>query len=221
MMGLYLKKVFPHAALGIWEINEPFEEIYAKVKLSRQEKKIFSCLKTPARKQQWLSYRLILPYLVKPKEMSSIEYDEFGKPFLNNGVRHISVSHSGKFSALIASTKHSVGIDIEKIQPKIVNLAEKFMNSYELDQISSRHEVESLYLVWTSKEAIYKLYGKRDILFKDHINIFPFDFEGQGTIMGEINTPGFKKQLSIQYQVVENYLMAFTIDSQTQPEIIA
>ncbi len=215
-MGFYLKKVFPHAALGIWEINEPIEEIFSKVELSRQEQTIFSCLKTPERKQQWLSYRLILPYLVRPKERSSIDYDKFGKPYLNNGVKHISVSHSGKFSALIASTKHSVGIDIEKIQPKIVHLAEKFMNSYELDQISSCHEIESLYLVWTSKEAIYKLYGKKDILFKDHINILPFDFKGQGAITGEINTPGFRKQLSIQYQVVENYLMAFTIDNQLQ-----
>lgn len=212
-MGLYLKKAFSHSALGIWEINETLEEVYSKVKLSKQERNIFSCLKSPNRKLQWLSYRLILPYLVKPTEMSSIEYDEFGKPYLNNGVRHISVSHSGKFSALIASTKHSVGIDIEKIQPKIVDLADKFMNSHELDQISSRHEVESLYLVWTSKEAIYKLYGKRDIHFKEHINIYPFDFEDQGSLVGEINTPDFKKQLSIHYQVVENYLLAYTIDN--------
>jgi len=218
-MGLYLKKAFPHSAIGIWEITESLEEIYSKVKLSSQEEKIFSCLKSPVRKQQWLSYRLILPYLVKPKEMSSIEYDEFGKPFLNNGVRHISVSHSGKFSALIASTKHSVGIDIEKIQPKIVKLAEKFMNKYELDQIPNKYEIESLYLVWTSKEAIYKLYGKKDIFFKEHINIFPFEFKGQGTIMGEINTKDFKKQLSIQYQVVENYLLAFTIDNNQQAAI--
>ncbi len=212
-MGLYLKKVFSNAALGVWEISEPFEDIYSKVKLSKQEEEIFSCLKSPVRKQQWLSYRLILPYLMNPKDMSSICYDEFGKPYLNNSVRHISVSHSGKFSALIASNKHFVGIDIEEMQPKIVNLVEKFMNNNELDQISSMHEVESLYLVWTSKEAIYKLYGKKDILFKDHINIFPFDFKGYGTIQGEINTPNFKKQLSINYQVIENYLMAFIIDN--------
>jgi len=212
-MGLYFKKELPRAVLGIWEITEPLEEICSKVKLSREERKIFSCLKSHARKHQWLSYRMILPYLVKPKDMSSIDYDNCGKPFLNNGVKHISVAHSGKFSALIASTKHSVGIDIEKIQPKIVHLTEKFMNNHELDQISSRHEIESLYLVWTSKEAIYKLYGKKDILFKDHINIFPFDFKGHGTIIGEINTPDFKKQLSIQYSVIENYLMAFTIDN--------
>ena len=211
-MGLYLKKVFSNSALGIWEIEEPFEDIYSKVKLSKQEEKIFSCMKSPARKQQWLSYRLILPYLVTPKEMSSINYDEFGKPYLNNGVRHISVSHSGKFSALIASTKHSVGIDIEKIQPKILNLAERFMNSHELDQISSKHEMESLYLVWTSKEAIYKLYGKKNISFKENITIFPFDFYGSGTVLGEIYTPNFKKQLKVHYQTIENYLLAFTID---------
>ncbi len=218
-MGLYLKKLLPNAALGVWEISEPLEEICSKVELSKQERKIFSCFQSPLRKQQWLSYRLILPYLVKPKEKSSIDYDKFGKPYLNNGVKHISVSHSGKFSALIASNEHSVGIDIEKIQPKIVHLAERFMNSYELDQISGCHEIESLYLVWTSKEAIYKLYGKKDILFKDHINILPFNFEGEGTITGEINTPGIKKKLNIQYQIVENYLLAYTIDNQLQPAV--
>lgn len=212
-MGLYLKKVFPGAALGIWEITETLEEIYSMIQLSEDEYNIFSCLKSTSRKRQWLSYRLILPHLVKPKDLSSINYDKFGKPFLKNGIKHISVSHSGKFATLIASTKHLVGVDIEQIHPKITSLAHKFINDYELGNISGKHELESLYLIWTGKEAIYKLYGKRDILIKDHINICPFDFNGQGTIIGEINTNKTKKQFYINYQTIENYLLTYIIDN--------
>ncbi len=215
-MGLYFKKKYPYAAVGIWEIKESFEDYYSKVNLSEREKNIFSYLRTEERKQQWLSYRMILPYLIKPKELSTIEYDQYGKPFLNNGVKHISVSHSGKFSALIASNKYSVGIDIEQIKPKIINIADKFITENEKNNLSKQHEIESLSLIWSCKEAIYKVHGKRNIAFKKHIKISPFTFEGEGTVYGTLEFQDFKKQFCIQYQLIENYILAFTIDTESK-----
>ena len=211
-MSLFMKKALKDAALGIWEINEDVEELYASLSLSEKEKQYFSFLKSPQRKQHWLSYRLILPYLVGDTDMLTIEYDEFGKPHLNNGIRHISVAHSGKFSALIASPSKSVGIDIEKISKKIFDVSHKFLNNKELSHLLTEQAKESLCLIWAAKEALYKLYGRRDLLFREHIRIFPFQFEGKGNIYGEIQTDDFYRCYKVYYEVIEEYLLVYAID---------
>jgi len=212
-MSLLLKKALHEAAIGVWEISEDVEELYSMVQLSDQEKAHFALLKSPLRRQHWLSYRLILPQLVNLGEETSINYDEHGKPFLNNGIRHISVSHSGKYSALIASPTKNVGIDIECMKPKIFRVAHKFLNRRELKQVFSKHALESLYLIWAAKEALFKLYGKRDVLLKDHIRIFPFKFRGKGCIKGEIRTRNFQRIYPIYYQTIENYILVYAIDN--------
>jgi phosphopantetheinyl transferase len=213
-MSLFLKRFTRDAAIGVWEISESVEDLYAQVTLSDQEKEYFSCLKSPLRQQHWLSYRLILPYLIRQGELSTIEYDEYGKPHLNNGVRHISVAHSGKFSALIASPSKNVGIDIEQMHPKIFKVSHKFLNDRELTQVFSMNAKESLYLIWAAKEALYKLYGKRDLLFREHIRIFPFHFHGKGSIFGEIiSGNGAQKSYRIQYETINDYILVYAVDN--------
>lgn len=211
-MSLFLKKKLTNAALGVWEINETVEELWKTVNLSEQELKYYSYLRSDTRRQHWLSYRLILPHLIRPGELTGIEYDEYGKPFLNNGIRHISVTHSGKFSALIASTSKSVGIDIEQMSPKIFKVAHKFLNDCELRIVFSSHAMEGLFVIWAAKEALFKLHGRRDLQFREHIRIFPFEFQGQGTIKGEIMGKESTKIYEVSYQTLENYILVYAVD---------
>ncbi len=211
-MGLFYKKVIKNASIGVWEINEPVEELYKKVNLSEKEQQIFEGLKTISRKRHWLSYRLILPYLVKPEELCAIDYDVYGKPYLNNGVRHISVSHSGKFSALIVSPNKSVGIDIEKVDPKIYNIAHKFLNNKEVPCTVGKNSLQKLYIIWAAKESLYKLHGKKNILFKDNIKIKPFTFKGYGEVRGKINSEEHNKCYDLFYQTLENYILVYSVD---------
>jgi len=211
-MSLFLKKKLANAALGVWEINESVEELWKSINLSEQELKYYSYLRSDTRRQHWLSYRLILPHLITPDELTGIEYDEFGKPYLNNGLRHISVSHSGRFSALIASTSNNVGIDIEEMGPKIFKVAHKFLNDCELRIVFSSHAMEGLYVIWAAKETLFKLHGRRDLQFREHIRIFPFEFMGQGTIQGEITGKEFTKLYEVNYQTLENYILVYAVD---------
>lgn len=211
-MSLFLKKFVQDAAIGIWEINESVEQLYAQINLSEDEEEIFSSLKTPTRKRHWLAYRMILPYLVREHELSAITYDEYGKPYLNNGVRHISVSHSGKYSALIASPKYTVGIDIERMEEKIKRISHKFLNESELYENGKVLSVEQLYVIWAAKETLYKLHGKRDILFREHIYIEPFTVEEHGVVHGTIKTDYDEKIFPIEYQLLDDYILAYALD---------
>lgn len=211
-MSLFLKKSIQDASIGIWEIKESVEELYGRIKLSYEEEKVFSSLKTPTRKQHWLSYRMILPYLVSDHELSAISYDRYGKPFLDNGVRHISVSHSGKYSALIASPVHSVGVDIERIEKKIERLSHKFLTEQELAEGGRDLSLEALYVMWAAKETLFKLHGKRDILFKDHIYVAPFAPEKEGLVYGTIKSDDGEKMYTVHYQLFEDYVLSYAVD---------
>ncbi|MBW6479661.1 MAG: 4'-phosphopantetheinyl transferase superfamily protein [Bacteroidales bacterium] len=211
-MSLFLTKFVQDASIGIWEINESVDQMYAQINLSENEEKIFSSLKTHTRKQHWLAYRMILPYLVRKHELSAITYDEYGKPYLDNGVRHISVSHSGRYSALIASPKYTVGIDIERMEDKIKRISHKFLNESEMTENGKGLSVEQLYVIWAAKETLYKLHGKRDILFREHIYIEPFKVEEHGLIYGTIKTDYDERIFPVEYQLLDDYILAYALD---------
>ncbi len=211
-MGLFLKKTIPHGTLGIWEIVEPLGELYRKASLTTAEQKFYASLLSPLRKKHWLSYRLILPYLLEPDSASGISYDQYGKPHLDNGAGHISVAHSGKYSALITSQTKAVGVDIEALHPKIFKLTHKFLSDEELEYKFNTNAWESLYLIWCAKEALYKLYGKKGLSFREHILIEPFVFTGNGKITGHIKTQETSGRYSLFYESIENYLLVYTID---------
>ena len=209
-MGFFFKKKLDRAALGVWEITESVEQLLNGVNLSEKELLHYSYLRSDSRRKQWLSYRLVLPHIVNIGELTGIEYDENGKPFLNNGIRHISISHSGKFSALIASPTSPVGIDIEQLNPKIFKIAHKFLNNSELRIVFSTHAMEGLFVIWAAKEALFKLYGNRNLQFKDNITIHPFEFEGEGIITGEITNQEETTTYQLHYMMLQDYVMVFS-----------
>ena len=219
-MGLFLTKETPNARLGIWEITEPAEELYRKVWLSATEKAYFASLKSPLRKKHWLSYRLILPHLLSKDLVSSMHYDAFGKPHLDNGAGHISVAHSGKYAALIFSRETEVGIDIEQVKPKIIHLAGKFLSSKEeAANTADPMQAERLCLIWCAKEALYKLYGRKNLSFRAHMNIEPFSYQQSGTVSGQVLREGQTRQHRLHYETINNYILVYVADNTaTNPE---
>ncbi len=212
-MGLFLKKNIPYAALGIWEITEPLGDLYKAASLSNAEQRFYASLQSPLRKKHWLSYRLILPHLLKPDSVSGISYDQYGKPHLDNGAGHISVAHSGMYSALITSETKAVGVDIEALHSKIFKIAHKFLSDEELNYKFNTNTTESLYIIWCAKEAMYKLYGGKGLSFKEHMHVEPFAFSGSGEVTGYIKTKGTSRGFRLFYESIDNYLLVYTIDN--------
>ena len=197
------------ACLGVWEVTESPEELIQQVSLSSGEQEFYQQLSTPLRKKHWLAYRLILPHLLEVKPVSGISYDSYGKPVLDNGAGHISVAHSGRFATMIYSRYHQVGIDIEAIQPKIIKLVHKFLSPAELEYKFPAHLTESLCLIWCAKEALYKMYGGRGIVFSDHLHIDRFYYEGTGHITGSVTRDGKKYSHRLHYETIEDYLLVY------------
>jgi len=135
-------------------------------------------------------------------------YDEFGKPHLKNGT-HISISHSFTFTAIIVSDELHVGIDIEKQREKILKIAHKFTPFEEYKTIANVDAlISKLTIVWGAKESLYKIYGKKKLLFLHHIYIEDFKFADEKTT-GEIRYNGENTAYNISFLEFEGFTCVF------------
>ena len=91
-----------------------------------------------------------------------IGYNEVGAPTVNIEQTHISVAHgAGRVAVAIADER--VGIDIESLERDFACVSSRYMSAEE-QALSSAMEWQAM--VWTAKEALYKLYGERGLDLK-------------------------------------------------------
>tara|TARA_R110002073_G_scaffold108336_5_gene243473 strand:+ start:45391 stop:46017 length:627 start_codon:yes stop_codon:yes gene_type:complete len=190
----------------IWKIDESLEEISNGVQLTEPCQQRVNNMKSELHQRGFLSIRHLL------KEVgytdADLYYDEFGKPHLKDG-NHISITHSFTFSAIVISSKNSVGIDIEKQRDKIVRIAHKFTPFEEYKTIANHDAlVSKLTIVWGAKESLYKIYGKKKLLFLHHIHIEDFKFTDEKTT-GIIKYEGHVSNHAIHFLEFEGFTCVY------------
>jgi 4'-phosphopantetheinyl transferase len=197
------KNISASIILGVWKITEQKEELLNQLFKIGFDKSTIYQPKNEQRLKQWLATRLLLSVFLKN---STIIYDELGKPYLDNDWK-ISISHSNEFVAIILNNNDNCGIDIEKISNKVARIKHKFLTHLDLKTvITNKH----LTLYWGAKEALYKYYGKKEVLFKE--NLFIEDFsENSKSFSGRIDMPEFKKTLPMKYEIIEDYILTYTL----------
>lgn len=189
--------------VALWKITESEEELQENlIKIGFKPQKIYQT-KNKQRLKQWIATRLLLNEFFNTTQ---IVYDELGKPFLNNGW-NISISHSNDFVAIILNKVESCGIDIEKITPKIERIKHKFLSSDDLKSIKS---LEDLLIYWGAKEALYKYYGKKEVLFIENLFIKEFN-ENNSKFLGKIKMPDFQKEISMSWEKIEDFILVYTL----------
>ena len=112
------QKIKPHKCqIAIWEIKETLPEL-----LQESKNLDVSKFNTEKRKKEFLSIRILLNIL---DPNSIVSYNKYGAPKLKNN-KFISISHSKNLAAIIIST-NNVGLDIQKISKKPLQLSSKFI----------------------------------------------------------------------------------------------
>ena len=92
--------------LGVWKIEEDIETLLGMVDLDAEEKKKYKVFASTSRKLEFLSVRALLSELLGKE--AKIVYNKNNKPFLKDGSRFISISHSHKLTAILCSTTDRV-----------------------------------------------------------------------------------------------------------------
>lgn len=196
--------------MGIWEINETENELRSKLKLDDATIALYNSMQFEQRRLQWLSSRVLLKEL-SGKEDLIICYDDRNKPFAANYDFKLSLTHSGKYAAAIIDEKKETGIDLELMRDKIQGIAKKFMQEEELSSITENYRTEQLFVYWCAKESLYKLYGKKELIFKENILIEAFKYEEKGRIFGSIKTENSIEKHLLEYEKFNEYMLSYVV----------
>jgi len=194
--------------LGVWKIEEDLDSLLELVVLDVDEKKKYKSFSSTSRKLEFLSVRALLADLIGKE--AKIVYNKNNKPFLKDGSRFISISHSHKLTAILLSTNEKVGIDLEYMSSNIAAIAFKFLNRKEKVAKEQEKRKYHLYIHWCAKEALYKICDKEGISIRNNLTIEPFKVQESGEIKGHVRTDKINESFDLYYSKYDNYAIVWT-----------
>jgi 4'-phosphopantetheinyl transferase len=207
-MPLY-KTITPNSqtTVKIWKITESYDDLMDPITLKPENLERVWGMKSELHQRGFLSVRHLLAEF--GYQDSDLFYDENGKPHLHDG-KHISITHSFIFSAVIVS-ENITGIDIEKQRDKITIIAHKFLD-YEFDYLNETDEdyIKKLTRIWCVKESLYKLFATPGLSFKDHCLVIPFAIEDDKTFAW-IDYNNKKYRYNINFLEFEGFTCAYAL----------
>lgn len=133
-----------------------------------------------------------------------IKYQDNGEPYLEPKDRFISISHSFPFVA-IAISDEKIGIDLEKKQEKLVKIKSKFLHSSEYSW--AENDDELLTIIWSIKEALYKIHQKKYWSFREHYEVLSFDLSEKKSIKCRVFDKENSEDFSANLRKVEDYYL--------------
>ncbi|WP_299825176.1 4'-phosphopantetheinyl transferase superfamily protein [uncultured Pontibacter sp.] len=205
---LQIKQLNPHTALGIWQTDEPVEE------LLRLLPTFVDCTQVERvhqrRKREWLASRVLVYRMLEQFTTSPavLRKNENGKPYFENEPFHVSISHSPYLAAAIISDKFEVGIDIELLSQKALRVADKFLS--EAEKIFTAQNEAQTCLYWSAKETLYKLYSRKQLIFKDNLILKPC--EDQNVLDGQVFTANLSKLYRVNFEYLQNHVLTYCLD---------
>ncbi len=140
------------------------------------------------RKQCALAYLLLIHALREEgvfEEMPEFFYGEHQKPYLKNYPDwYFNFSHCKSAVCCVLSRKE-VGVDIEEIKEYKESLAEYICSEKELELLHcSDNQADAFYKLWTKKEAVFKKLGSG--ITKDIKNVLDNDVVTDSYRLGDI-----------------------------------
>lgn len=196
------KRLAGNSKLGIWKLTEELSLLENIFPLRPEEEHYYDNIRNEKRKREWLISRILLTELLEKRVL--ISYNENGKPYINNRVDEISITHSKNFVSILISNKLIPGIDIEHINDRVEKVKHKFLDDSELLWCES---LEMKTICWSAKEAIFKTYEK-ELDFHD-IKVEKFDIS-DSFFMANVTQKNKTKSFKVFFKRIEDDVLTYT-----------
>lgn len=192
---------------GLWKITE--DESVLRNNL-HQEEEVSSALTNPQKKLEWLAGRVLVGELVSELQLpyQGLQKDEYGKPSLRGLSHKLSLSHSYPYVAVIIDAEKEAGIDLEQPKEKLLRVAPRVLSAQELQDAGSDLNKHCVY--WCAKEALIKVYGKKDLTLAENLQIEPFSLQSSGEIIGRIIVNTEVRVVPLYYLVHTDFVVVHT-----------
>lgn len=175
MAVVNIREVYPGVSLGLWQIDEGVEQLFAQYPHLQAYRSLVEKYKNDGRKLEFLAIRALMYEMLKVNGASKgllshagdITHNEAGKPLFRG--YHISVTHTKGYAALILSKTSEVAVDIEYFSDRVERIASRFLRKDE-----KAEGVDSLLVHWCAKETVFKLFSEDNLNFEE-MRVKPFD----------------------------------------------
>lgn len=196
---------------GVWKIEESQEDLLGDLVIDDDLSNSLQTIRVENRKMESVATRRLLKCLAGQMGISyeGIWKDKHGKPFLIGAQSHISISHSYPFAAAMINLNSPTGIDLEHFNEKILRLESKFMSEQEI--FDCKKEVKKMILVWAAKEALYKSYGRKNLSFKDNIELMPFEMLKTGHLKSRVKREDEARFYDLEYLQFPTFVVCYTV----------
>ncbi|WP_107040304.1 4'-phosphopantetheinyl transferase family protein [Brumimicrobium mesophilum] len=132
-----------------------------------------------------------------------ILYSEIGAPYVE-GEGFISISHANHVVGMAYCETFQVGLDLEPINEKVMRVKHKFLSAEE-ERLTNTSSVEEMIKVWSGKEALYKLAGRKKIIFAESLLLTRIN---EQKWKGRIYFPDNKKEVELILDVKDNFVIS-------------
>jgi phosphopantetheinyl transferase len=204
-LALY-RNINHRSAFAIWQITEDPETLLADLPENDRRVKLAQHSKG---RGEYAASRILAGILCEKNDLTynGIEKDDCNKPYLIGTNIHISLSHSYPFAAAMIHLDEACGIDIERPQEKIRRIAHKFMNTAEENWTGIN--LDDLTTIWSAKETLYKIHGRKKLVFKEQMTILPTGSEAKRSLIGLVRSENSEKKYNLGIERIEDFIITF------------
>ena len=182
------------------EFDENFIADHHLDTLTKNELIRFEQFNNVKRQKEFVATRLLFHKILGYQE---IKYEEHGAPYISDH-DYISISHAQNLVGFARNPNYPVGFDIELIHPKVLALHEKFLNQSEQNTFDLTN-TEELIACWSMKETMYKMAGRKEILFKEELLL---SRNKDMNIQGKICNKGEEIFVDLQTTLFKNFILS-------------
>ena len=211
-MGLYLKKKLDNdATLAIWQVTETEQELIDLSSTPSDEMEEISYIRSESVRKQRLAVRALLNEVFEEKVYLS--HHDNGKPYLENLVTNISITHTEKYVAIILHDEEDQGIDLESLDRDFSAVEKRALSEDEIDDLDDERRNEQLAIYWCAKEAIFKRVSASKVDFAEQIEVERFRPRGEGELEATfIHKDGYEEDFELEYMTFDRHVLVWVTE---------
>ena len=210
-MALYLRKKLDNKAeIAVWQVTETEDELIRLSSVQTDEMEEISLFRNENQRRQKLAVRALLNEVFEEKMY--LNHHDNGKPYLENCVTNISITHTDKYVAIIISDDDELGIDIESLDRNFAPVEEKALSEEEIDDLDDDKKNEQLAIYWCAKEAIFKRMSQSRVNFAEQIEVEKFNLKKEGELEATfIHKDEYEEDFELEYMMFDRHVLVWLV----------
>ena len=210
-MALYFKKKLENKAeIAVWQITETEDELKMLTSVPNDEMEEILLIRNESQRKQKLAVRALINELFDEKMY--LNHHDNGKPFLENCVTNISITHTEKYVAIITHDEDDLGIDIESLDRDFSAVEKKALSEDEIEDLDEDKKNEQLAIYWCAKEAIFKRMSQNRVDYTEQIEVEKFRPKGEGELEATfIHKDEHEEEFELEYTTFDRHVLVWLV----------